>query len=177
MHRDQISPNVEVRGAIVLAVVEVMRAFRSVALRVLAKNGIVDPQPDHWYSLKDWIASFDTIVKDVGPNTLHQIGRHVSGTAPIPPNIDNVQDALSLLDEQYLSQHRGGDVGHYHYFHTGERTATIISSTPYPSDFDRGVITSLIERFENDSLLHVDLDPKSETRKNGATSCTFLVQW
>ena len=177
MQRDQISPHVEVRGAIVVAVVEVMRAFRSVALRVLAKNGIVDPQPDSWYSLRDWIASFDTIVRDVGPNTLHQIGRHVSGTAPIPPSVDSAHRALALLDDQYHSQHRGGDVGHYHYFETGARSATVVSSTPYPSDFDRGVITTLVERFEPDGLLHVDLDPSSETRKAGGSSCTFLVEW
>lgn len=177
MNREQIPPHVEVRGSIVLAVVEVMRAFRSVALRVLEKNGIVDPQPDEWYSLRDWIASFDTIVQDVGPNTLHQIGRFVSGSAPIPPEIDGIQTALAHLDEQYRSQHRGGDVGHYHYFETGERSATIVASTPYPSDFDRGVIASLVERFEPDGLVHVDLDPNSETRKDGGTSCTFLVYW
>ena len=74
MKRFEIPPNVEVNGAIVLAVVEVMGAFRSVAMRILEKNGIVNPHPDQWYPLRSWLDSFDTIIRDVGPNTLHMIG-------------------------------------------------------------------------------------------------------
>ena len=177
MTRYPVDPKVEVSGAVVVAVVEVMGAFRSVALSILAKNNIVDPKPHLWYNLRDWLASFDTIIAEVGPNTLHQIGRQVSGTAPIPPDMDSLQKVYSNLDEAYYSQHRGGDIGHYHYISTGERTGTMISTTAYPTEFDRGILTALAERFEPLSLVDIQLDEMSETRLKGGDSCTFLISW
>ena len=177
MKRFEIPPHIEVSGRIVLAVVGVMGAFRSVALRVLEQNGIVDPQPVRWYPLRSWLASFDTIVRDVGPNTLHQIGRHVAATGEVPQDLHSLHDAFSLLDEAYYSQHRGGDIGHFHYIGSGERSGTMVSSTPYPSDFDRGVITSLAERFEPGSLVDVRLDGTAESRRSGGLSCTYLIRW
>ncbi|MEM1202140.1 MAG: hypothetical protein AAGN66_02805 [Acidobacteriota bacterium] len=168
----------EVSGHIVLAVVEVMGAFRSVALKVLEKNGIVDPRPERWYPLAAWLSSFETIVQDVGPNTLHIIGRHVSSTAPLPPEIANVEAALQALDDAYHGQHRGsGDIGHYHFISSGERSGTMICTTPYPSDFDRGVIQALVERLEPDGLTEVRLDTRAESRKGDGKSCTYLVSW
>lgn len=177
MNRFRVAPEVEVSGSVVLAVVEVMGAFRSVALGILAKNGIVEPQPDQWYSLRDWLASFDTIIQEVGPNTLHMVGRHVASTAPMPPDVDSLQAALPRLDDAYHSQHRGGDIGHFHYIPSGERTGTMICSTPYPSDFDRGVITALVERLEPDAVVDVHLDSRAATRKKNGQSCTFLIAW
>ena len=175
--RHPVDPSIEVCGAVVLAVVEVMGAFRSVALDILAKNDIVDPQPHYWYNLRSWLASFDTIITEVGPNTLHQVGRRVSGTAPIPPHIDSLHKAYSALDDAYYSQHRGGDIGHYHYISTGERAGTMISTTAYPTEFDRGILAALAERFEPHSLVDIELDENSESRMRGGESCTFLISW
>ena len=177
MTRPPVDPKIEVRGAVVLAVVDVMGAFRSVALEILRKNGILEPKPFAWYNLKHWLSSFDTIVKDVGPNTLHQIGRQVAGTAPIPPQISSLQQAFAELDNAYYSVHRGGDIGHYHYLSTDKRAGTMISTTVYPTDFDRGILTALAQRFEPDSLVDIQLDPGSETRLDGGESCTFLIRW
>ncbi|MEM1178085.1 MAG: hypothetical protein AAGM22_07070 [Acidobacteriota bacterium] len=178
MKRFEVPPQVEVSGMVVLAVVDVMGAFRSVALRILEKNGIKDPQPDQWFPLRAWLSSFDTIVRDVGPNTLHQIGRHVASSGEIPPELSTLHDVFYALDESYYSQHRGGgDIGHYHYIGTGERSGTMVCTTPYPSDFDRGVITALAERFEPVSLVDVRLDESSEARTDGGLSCTYLISW
>lgn len=179
MKRFEIPPHVEVSGNIVLAVVEVMGAFRSVAMRILEKNGIANPSSDEWYPLRSWLASFDTIVRDVGPNTLHQIGRHVANSGEIPPELlGSLHEVFGALDESYYAQHRGGgDIGHYHYIGTGERSGTMVCTTPYPSEFDRGVITALAERFEPVSLVDVRLDTSSETRTTGGLSCTYLIQW
>lgn len=175
--RHPVDPKIEVAGGVVVAVVDVMGAFRSVALEILAKNGIVDPKPFRWYNLKDWLASFDTIIKEVGPNTLHQVGRQVSGTAPIPLEIDSLHKAYSSLDEAYYSQHRGGEIGHYHYISTAEKAGTMISTTPYPTEFDRGILMALAARFEPHSLVDIQLDEQSESRLHGGDSCTFLISW
>ena len=177
MTRHPVDPKIEVSGAVVLAVVEVMGAFQSVAVSILEKNHIVDPKPYRWYNLRDWLASFDTIIAEVGPNTLLQIGRQVAGTAPIPPHIDSLQKVYSSLDDAYHSQHRGGDIGHYHYISTAELAGTMISTTVYPTAFDRGILSALAERFEPLSLVDIQLDEQSETRLRGGDSCTFLISW
>ena len=178
MKRFEIPPQVEVNGLIVQAVVEVMGAFRSVALRILEKNGITDPKADNWYPLHSWLSSFDTIVRDVGPNTLHQIGRHVAMSGEVPTELKSLHEVFGSLDETYYAQHRGGgDIGHYHYIGTGERSGTMVCTTPYPSEFDRGVITALAERFEPVSLVDVRLDQSTEARTAGGLSCTYLIKW
>ena len=177
MSRPMITPGVEVSGAVVLAVVNMMGAFRSLALDVLEKNQISEPRPNRWYNLKDWLASFDSILADVGPNTLSQIGRQLAGTAPIPHHIDNLQDAFAALDGAYHSQHRGGEIGHYLYISTGKRSGTMISTTVYPPEFDQGLLTALAMRFEPDGLIDIRPDPDSESRRSGGDSCTFLISW
>lgn len=173
----QSSPGVEVTGAVVLSMVSVMGAFKSVALRILAKNGIVDPQPDRWYPHQAFLNSFKTLVEEVGPNTVGQIGRLIAMQGEIPPMISSPDQALQMLDMNYYSQHRGGDVGHYTYISTGERSGTMISTTPNQSEFDRGLLQSLVERLAPGCLVEVTLDEKAETRKRGGKSCTFLISW
>ncbi len=173
----QSSPSAEVSGSVVLAMVKVMGAFQSVALRILAKNGIVDPREDRWYSHQAFLNSFKTIIEEVGPNTVQQIGRQIALQGRIPPEIGNPEDALQALDVAYYSQHRGGDVGHYTYIPTGERSGTMISTTPNQSDFDRGLLQALVEQLSPGSLVEVTLDPRAESRKRGGKSCTFLISW
>src|SRR5262245_55900026 len=106
--------------------VNVMGAFRSVAVRILSKNGIVDPRPDRFYPHTAFMGAFRTIGEEVGPNTLYQIGRQVALEGHVPPQIATPEDALGSLDLAYYSQHRGGDIGHYHYVITGERSGTMV---------------------------------------------------
>lgn len=170
-------PQVEVTGVVVLAMVHVMGAFKSVALRILAKNGIVDPAPDRWYSHRAYLNSFKSIVEEVGPNTLLQIGRQIAQQGEMPPEITSPEQALQALDASYYTQHRGGDVGHYTFISTGERTGTMICTTPNQSDFDRGLLQALVERLASGHLVEVTLDERAETRKRGGASCTFLISW
>lgn len=158
--------------------VNVMGAFKSVALRILAKHGITDPKADSWYRQKDFLDAVRSIVQEVGPTTLYQIGRQIAAQGQIPPGVNDVHFIMSSLDDAYYSQHRGAaDLGHYHYFQSGERSGTMVCSTPNPSDFDRGLLHALIEKIAPDGLVDVHLDPASESRKTGGKSCTFLMSW
>ncbi len=173
----QSSPKVEVAGGVVLGMVAVMGAFKSVALRILAKNGITDPQPEKWYPHQAFLNSFKSIVEEVGPNTLLQIGRQIALQGEVPPTFSDPHQALQSLDLAYYSQHRGGDVGHYTYVASGERSGTMICTTPNPSDFDRGLLQALAERLAPGRLVEVTLEESAESRKRGGKSCTFLISW
>lgn len=50
---------------------------------------------------------------------------------------------------------------------------------PYPCDFDHGIISAMARRFQpKDSLVvHVEHMDSEPCRKQGADSCSYLVEW
>ncbi|MEM7586584.1 MAG: hypothetical protein AAF560_24560 [Acidobacteriota bacterium] len=172
------SPRVEVLGEVVLSFVNVMGAFKRIALGILEENGIVDPQPDQWYSQQAWLDSFRKIAEQVGPNTLYQIGRQIPQQHFFPPGVDSIEDVLANLDEAYRMAHRGGEVGHYRFQVIGMRSGKMTCDNPYPCDFDRGIIQALVERFEpQGSLVDVRHEDNAPCKKSGADSCSYTITW
>ncbi len=171
-------PGVEVRGDVVLSLVNVMGAFKALALAILKGNGIDSPQPDRWYSQQAWLDSFKTISQEIGPNTLYQIGRQIPQDAVFPPEIDNLQKVFSRLDDAYRESHRGGEVGHYHYASLSASIGRLESQTPYPCDFDRGLIHALAEKFEPAGrFVEVRHEDNAPCKKLGADSCVYIISW
>lgn len=172
------STNVEVRSELVLAILDVMGAFRTIAVEILLEHGIEDPQPGLWYSQQAWLDTLAAISKRVGPNTLYQMARQIPTGAMIPPEIDTIEKAFANLDDEYKMAHRGGEIGHYSYVRSGDRSAKIVCRNPYPCDFDRGIIEALARRFEPDNvLLDIRHDDPMHCKKMGAEACTFTVNW
>ena len=172
------SPRVEVLGEVVLSFVNVMGAFKSIALDILQANGIEDPRADDWYPQQAWLDSFREIARKVGPNTLYQIGRQLPQQYYFPPGVDSLESVLEDLDDAYRKSHRGGEVGHYRFRVLGMRTAQMTCDNPYPCDFDRGVIQALAEKFEPPgSLVDVRHEDDAPCKKNGAESCVYTITW
>ncbi len=173
-----LDPGAEVRGDVVLSTINVMGAFKRIAIGILEDNGIRDLQPDRWYPQQAWLSSFETIAREVGPNTLYQIGRQITEQAPYPAGLDSLEAAFSALDAAYQACHRDGDVGAYRFVITGMRSAMLITENAYPCDFDRGIVESLAQRFEPEgSFADVRHDELSGCKKLGADSCTYTVRW
>jgi hypothetical protein len=173
-----LSPRVEVLGEVVLSLVNVMGAFKSISLDILGQNGITDPQPDEWYSQQAWLDSFRVIAEKVGPNTLYQVGRQIPAQYKFPPGIDSLETVMSDLDGAYRASHRGGEVGHYRFEVLGVTVGRMSCDNPYPCDFDRGILSALAERFEPPgSLVDVRHDEHAPCKKKGADSCIYTISW
>lgn len=173
-----MSPEVEVRGDVVLSLVNVMGAFKSISLEILKQNGIVDPEPDQWCSQQAWLDSFRVIADKVGPNTLYQVGRQIPAQYNYPAGTDSIETVMSDLDEAYHKSHRGGEVGHYRFQIMGLNVGQMTCDNPYPCDFDRGIISSLAERFEPaNSLADVRHEEDAPCKKQGAESCIYTISW
>ena len=169
---------VEVRGSVVLSFVNVMGAFKGIALGILRDNGIVDPKAHLWYSQQSWLDSFATISNEVGPNTLYQIGRQIPIEGHYPPTIDSIEKAFEELDVAYKASHRGGEVGFYRFESTGMRSGRVTTFNPYPCEFDRGLIQSLAQRFEpTDSFVDIRHDVSEPCKKSGADYCVYHIDW
>jgi len=172
------SPTVQVNGETVLSVVEGLGAFKPTALQILADNGIKDPQPGQWYSQQAWLDAFKTISEKLGQVTLYSIGLKIPETAKFPPAIDSIEKALASIDVAYHMNHRMGEIGNYKYEATGEKSARMVCTNPYPCDFDRGIIEAVAKRFRpKGALVRVKHDDSAPCRKQGAESCTYLIEW
>ena len=165
--------NVEVNGETVLSVLAGMGSFKDSALKILEENGINSPRPGNWYKQKDWLNSFRDIAQKVGPLTLYTIGQKIPENAQFPPEIDDINKALSSIDVAYHMNHRGGEIGKYSYTKTGEKSAQIAATNPYPSDFDRGIIEAMAKRFKPRGSF-----PKvTQTGNDTSDTVTYTIAW
>lgn len=172
------SSHVQVSGEAVLAVVAGMTFGAEQARRVLANHGIRDPQPGQWYSQQAWLDAFHDIARTLGPNTLFRIGLQIPDRAGLPPSFATMEEALDAIDLAYRAHHQGGPIGCYRCVPDGDRRARIHCDNPYPSEFDRGIITAAARRFRaGDAAITVELDPGAPSRREGSESCTYIVRW
>jgi hypothetical protein len=173
------SPNVEVNGETVYAIVDGMGAFRSVAMQILQENGIGDLKPGIWYPQQKWLDAFKKISDALGENTLFNIGLKIPENAIFPKEIETIEDALRSIDIAYHLNHRNGDIGEYRFQSIGPKTAKLFCPNPYPCAFDRGIITAMAKRFKpkESALVNVKHEDSAPCRMKGADSCTYLVNW
>lgn len=173
------APGVMVNGETVNSVVAGMGAFRAASIKILTENGIGEPKAGQWYKQQDWLNAFKAIAQSVGGSTLFQIGKAIPANAAWPPQIDTIDKALASIDVAYHMNHRGGEIGHYTFALTGERSGKFVCNNPYPCDFDRGIITAVATKFKpaGVAMVNVKHDDSQPCRSKGGDSCTYLVSW
>ena len=172
------SPTVEVNGETVLALVAGMGSNQARGERILDSHGLHEVKPGAWYNQQKWLDAFREIAETVGPNTLYQIGLQIPTKAKLPPQIASIEQGLAAIETAYKMNHRGGDIGSYKFQSTGPKSGKLVCGNPYPSDFDRGIIHAMANRFKPEgAYVNVTLDETQPTRKRGGESCTFLVTW
>ena len=162
--------DVEVNGQTVYSVVEGFAIFKKVPSDILLTLGIGTPGPDgivalqegEWVPQERWLRAFKEIGDVVGAGALYGIGLKIPECALFPPWVADVHSAIKSVDVAYhLNHRRAGSVmfdpatntmqegiGHYGYSPVpGERRIVSKCSTPYPCDFDKGILTAMARRF------------------------------
>ncbi|MEO1652291.1 MAG: hypothetical protein AAFU64_01995 [Bacteroidota bacterium] len=182
---------VEVNRQTVLSVVNSLDFGKEDRLLLLKNNGI-DPEEKEWFSQQDWLNTFKDISDKYGKKNLFMIGKAIIENAEFPP-MKNLEEALHSLDIAYHMNHRlakkvmfdteTGEkqegIGYYslNKFDKHKKIAEMVCFNPYPSEFDRGVITQLARKFTNFIKVKVELDEQKETRSEGASTCTYKITW
>jgi hypothetical protein len=173
--------NVEVNGQTILSFVNAMPTFRTAMLSTLATHGLVAIEPELWYAQKSWLNAFKEIGEKHGANTLFNIGKAIPENAIFPPNISDLHSALSSINVAYHLNHRNGEIGYYQLlsFDEQHKVAVMECKNPYPSHFDRGIITTMAKKFKpaQNFAVNVILDDNLPSRLNGAESCTYRIAW
>lgn len=177
------APNVEVNGETILSFVGASPSNRiqNEMLQILEESGIVAPKQGQWYSQKSWLDAFKKIAEKYGQNTLFSIGKAIPENAQFPPGLDTLEKALSSIDIAYHMNHRGGEIGNYKLIsYTAEKQEAIMEcKNPYPSEFDRGIITTIARKFkpQEAAAVFVQLSTNHPTRNSGAESCHYILTW
>lgn len=174
-------PSVKVNGQTIMSVVNAMEFGRETRLSILKKHGLENIDPEKWYDQQKWLDAFKEIYNIIGENTLYIIGKAIPANAKFPPEIDSLEKALNAIDMAYHMNHTKGEIGSYKVteFDASKKQAVMVCDNPYPSDFDRGIITTMLVRFKpkGSTKYSVTLDTTKETRLKGANSCTYIINW
>lgn len=187
---------IEVSGDCIGAILDGFRQYPTVALKYLAKFGLIrkdakaaEIDRTAWYSLDAWLAAYQGIAEEVGVNSLYNIGKWIPKNAVFPPHVKDVHSALQSINVAYHMNHRKGGtvmfnpesgamlegIGNYVYEQKADKNVVVVAENPYPCDFDRGLVTAMATRFE--ALSRTAHDEKAPCRKKGADSCTYVVTW
>ncbi|NOZ48210.1 MAG: hypothetical protein GXO79_15755 [Chlorobi bacterium] len=173
--------SVEVNGETILSVVHAMAGFETIALQLFKKQGLVDIAPGKWYSQQSWLNVFKEIKDKLGDKTLLVIGKAIPENANFPTKIDTLEKALKSINIAYHMNHRGGEIGYYKliFYSEKDKKAIMECKNPYPSHFDRGIITSMARKFKPNSAItiNVELDTNKPSRLKGDDSCTYIIDW
>lgn len=184
----------EVNGQTIIAVVDGLGASGSLAIGYLEKAGLPEiiAGIDHWYPQQAWLDVFRAIADELGDAVLFRIGLRIPENAAFPKGFDSVEGALVAIDVAYHMNHRNGHgevlfdpsrpaarrmlegIGHYRFERRAPGSAVVVSDTPYPCAFDRGIVEAMARLFASAQVRHVD---GAGCRKDGAPSCTYAVSW
>lgn len=170
----RFAPDATVSGGNILSMLAAMGPFRRRGEQILEENGIRGVKADEWYPLGAYVASLEAIGSKMGPNTLYQIGRQIPNHVPLPPGLDSFQKVLASFGMAFDMNHRGAQPDTITYTMEGQRNATITTGTPYPCDFDRGVISGFFQKLLNlrAGVMPVDGAP---CKARGGETCTYEV--
>jgi hypothetical protein len=189
---------IEVYGSAIELMLNCFRILPSVGSGYLVKFGLASmdakgkPQFDaaRWHPQEAWLRMFEAIAGEVGSASLFEIGRHVGGANLMDVPVSDIASKMRSIEIGYhLAHRRDGKVmydaatgtqlegiGHYRCTRVpGENKIVSVCSTPYPCEFDHGIIAAASSQFEPKAkTIHAATGP---CRKKGDSSCTYVTTW
>jgi len=191
-------PGIEVNGQTVYAIFDGFATFKTIAADILTGEGIGTTtseagftlDPAAWYSQDNWLRAFQRVAEKLGDAILFSIGKKIPENAIFPPWVIDIDSAIRSIDFAYHLNHRKGGtvmfnpetgamlegIGHYGYERVeGKNEIVSVCGNPYPCHFDRGIITTMAQRFQ--PAARVRHDDTKPCRNKGGESCTYIVVW
>ncbi len=166
-------PNAMVRAANVRATLDAFRISPSLGRQIVERHSVAlqDLTADKLIPVQRWLNALREIQDEVGPTVVRQVGAHVVENAAFPPNFSTVEAVLDALDTIYYLNHVG-DVGHYYTARRANGVIVVRCETPYPRQFERGLIEGICRRMGGASPPLVEY---KEGPPFGNLTCTLTV--
>jgi hypothetical protein len=169
----KVAPDALVRGGDILAMLAATGAFRKTAEQLLAEHGITTVTADGWYSLPDYASVMLDLENRLGPNAVFRIGKEIPNHIELPAGLDSFEKIASSFGPAFAVNHRNAGSGGIDYELTGPGAAAIVSGTPYPCEFDRGVILGFFQLLMNVTPHH--RHDNLLCKKKGGAACVHYV--
>jgi len=180
MPRFTAKPGAMALGAHIIATVEALGAYAATGYRILAEHGITDIKPDEWYPMQAFCSFFEALDRRVGASVFYIVGKAVACAVPLPPEVNNVEKALSRFDLVYKTYYKGvAWTEGWKVQIRGDQSAKLVFRGPFPDDFVRGLAEGFIRRFArgSKSQVTVRIDAAAPRRDRGQSSTTLLASW
>lgn len=143
------SPDTEVSGRIISPVAFGIPNYADLMSTIFSDYGkIEDIQIEQWYNQQNFLDVLKVVLEKFGPNTAFTLGKRV--TESYPHQFTNLKTALLAVDQIYQANHRNGDAGYCKLFSfSAERKlAELQCFTPYPAEFQRGLLVSMARKYK-----------------------------
>jgi hypothetical protein len=170
-------PGSKVLGDSIRITLEALGLYKDTGNQLLAQAGIREVKADEWYDMQTYCDFLGALMEKVGPSTLFVAGRNIGMNAVLPPVFDTPEKVLSGFDQVFKMGHQGVPASQgWKYTPAGERSAIMVSTSPYPDELQRGVCDGFIRRFKTGALL-VKIDETKPRVDKGGKSVTFIANW
>jgi predicted hydrocarbon binding protein len=173
-------PDVHVNGRLVRSVVDAVSDLSGVyetrTEQVLAREGISDPAVGEWYPQDAWLTAFEETTAMVGRDTVRRIGREIAASADWPADLEGFCEALALMNRLHEANHRGEQAGEYRCQSVDGCRAKVISTTPVPCPYDRGMLRAIADEVTGEDA-DVDVSGEGRCRSDGDDQCWYVVTW
>ncbi len=175
--------NNQVKGAAMQAVLEGLGVFKKFAYDEMKSQGIEELDPNEWYNQQIWLDILKMIYEKVGKNTIFRIGKNIPKNADLPPNIKNVEQAMSSINQAYKMNTKGENVGFYRFEKIDEEESELnrgimTCNNPYPCEFDHGLIEGFMNRFGDETNFKQKVEHiEGSCRMDGDSVCKYKIIW
>lgn len=167
----------KVLGHSIKITLDALTLYKDMGVRLLAQSGIKEVKPDEWYDMQIYCDFLGAVKDKLGNSTLFVAGRNIGMNAELPPIFDTPAKTLASFDQVFKMGHRGVPAHQgWKYTSTGERSAVMVSTSPYPDELQRGVCDGFIRRFKTGALIVKTDETKPQVDKGGE-SVTFNALW
>lgn len=164
----------EYSGAALNSFIKGLNQSPAVIERILKPYGMKTIDPEQWYPLDQARAIYYDLEREVGSNTLYNVGIQMIESAPFPPEIDDVPTVLQSLNHAYVMNVRGPQIGGIDVEFDSDDSALVIFSTPFPCHLEKGIVVGCCQKFHATPLLEHEADG---CRDDGAEACHYRVSW
>jgi hypothetical protein len=169
-------PKAQVRALNVRATLDAFDLIPAVGQRIVRSHHLEleNLKPDHFIQVQSWLDALKEINAKIGSALVQQVGAKIIENADFPPKFNSVESVLLALDDIYYLNHRG-NVGHYVPKKEADGSITVRCETPYPRDFERGLIEGISRntRLTNGKRYQVKYTPGLP---GGDLTCTVVVR-
>ncbi|MGB1286071.1 MAG: hypothetical protein ACPG7F_06020 [Aggregatilineales bacterium] len=169
-------PDNEVLGS---ASISALLALDEINVKVLLEKHNLSSSQDDWNPQQYELDLMRELAEGDFFNMI-KVGMKITEIAKLPPEIQTVHQILGSMNAAYHMNVRGPDIGCYGYEKLSDRSARVICTNPYPSDFDYGLIYNFTRRFapSDTEFVRVVRDDSIPNRKNGGSdTCIYTVEW